>query len=144
MIQEVGYACSALEMDVTCKWAQARNFPELFASSSTLAADSQSHVRGGNLHAVAIYCQLAIRPGNVRGPHSAVCRLLLGGVLAAYYVVGALCLRQLALDDTRQAYLVWPNYGWCLGIGSALLWLLVGLFSCCARSPACPLACLLG
>jgi uncharacterized membrane protein YqjE len=66
-------------------------------------------------------------------------RLLLGGILAAYYVLAVLSIRQLVFTATKQYYLIWPNYGWCFGMGAALLWLLTAIFSCCEPySTLCP------
>lgn len=60
------------------------------------------------------------------------CRLLLGGILVAFYLIAALAIRDLASAAVGQPYLAYPNYGWAMGAASALLWLLTGLFSCCA------------
>lgn len=59
------------------------------------------------------------------------CRLLLGGVLAAFYVLAVLAIRQLSYEAVKEAVFIRPNYGWCFAMGSALLWLVTGLFACC-------------
>ena len=50
----------------------------------------------------------------------------------AFYLIAALAIRDLASAAVGQPYLAYPNYGWAMGAASALLWLLTGLFSCCA------------
>ena len=65
-------------------------------------------------------------------------RLLLGGILAAFYLMAALAIRQLATAAVQQPDIAWPNYGWCFGMGSAVLWLLTGLFSCCESADTAP------
>ncbi|CAL8465308.1 g4843 [Coccomyxa elongata] len=57
--------------------------------------------------------------------------LLLGGVLAAFYVMAALAVRDLSYDAIKESVMIRPDYGWCFGMGAALLWLISGFFSCC-------------
>ena len=63
------------------------------------------------------------------------CRVLLGGILAAFYALAVLSIRPLVLEATQQPLTPWPGLGWCLAMGSAVLWLLTGIFSCCEGSP---------
>lgn len=62
------------------------------------------------------------------------CRLLLGGVLAAFYIMAALAVRDLSFNAIKESVLIRPHYGWCFGMGSALLWLISGFFACCEAS----------
>ncbi|KAK9903563.1 hypothetical protein WJX75_009000 [Coccomyxa subellipsoidea] len=57
--------------------------------------------------------------------------LLLGGVLAAFYIMAALAVRDLSFNAIKESVLIRPHYGWCFGMGSALLWLISGFFACC-------------
>lgn len=55
--------------------------------------------------------------------------------MAAYYVLAALLMRNYTDSTVSARYTLWPTWGWALGMGSALLWFLAGLFACCARPP---------
>ena len=54
---------------------------------------------------------------------AAHCRVILGGILAAFYA--------LVLKATQQPLTPWPGMGWCFAMGAALLWLVTGICSCC-------------
>jgi hypothetical protein len=62
-----------------------------------------------------------------------LCRLLLGAILAVFYVLEALAVRHLAADLVKASYLIWPREGWAMGMGAALLWLFISFLCCCAR-----------
>lgn len=59
--------------------------------------------------------------------------MLLGAILAVFYILEALAVRQLAADLVKASYLIWPREGWAMGMGAALLWLFVSFFCCCER-----------
>lgn len=61
--------------------------------------------------------------------------LLLGAILAVFYILEALAVRQLAADLVKASYLIWPREGWAMGMGAALLWLFVSFFCCCIPGP---------
>ncbi len=66
-------------------------------------------------------------------PFSTVCRFILGGCTIAYYFVVAVpmyhytgtpaAVNQGGIDRQR---ILWPDWGWCLVMGSALLWFWIG------------------
>ena len=62
--------------------------------------------------------------------------------MAAFYVLAALLMRSYTDGTVGARHTVWPTWGWALGMGSALLWFLAGLFACCAR-PLMVRACLI-
>ena len=66
------------------------------------------------------------------------CRVLLGGILAAFYALAALSIRPLVLEATQQPLTPWPGMGWCFAMGAALLWLVTGICSCCESLPSLP------
>jgi hypothetical protein len=61
-------------------------------------------------------------------------RLLLGAILAVFYVLEALAVRQLSSDLVKASYMIWPREGWAMGMGAALLWLFISFFCCCEHS----------
>ena len=63
--------------------------------------------------------------------------------MAAYYVLAVLLMRNYTDSTVNARYTLWPTWGWALGMGSALLWFLAGLFACCARPPP-PRSCRMG
>ena len=63
-------------------------------------------------------------------------RILLAAILAVFYVLEALAVRNVANDAVKAAYVIWPREGWAFGMGAAVLWLLISFFCCCASS--CP------
>lgn len=60
------------------------------------------------------------------------CRILLGAILAVFYVLEALAVRNVANNLVKEPYLIWPREGWAFGMGAALLWLFISFFTCCA------------
>ena len=60
------------------------------------------------------------------------CRILLAAILAVFYILEALAVRNIAVDAVKAAYVIWPREGWAMGMGAALLWLLISFFCCCA------------
>ena len=59
-------------------------------------------------------------------------RILLAAILAIFYILEALAVRNVASDTVKAAYIIWPREGWAFGMGAALLWLLISFFCCCA------------
>ncbi|KAK9825665.1 hypothetical protein WJX81_007977 [Elliptochloris bilobata] len=57
--------------------------------------------------------------------------LLLGCIMAAYYVLAALLMRNYTEGTVNARYTLWPTWGWAIGMGAAGLWFLAGLFACC-------------
>ena len=49
-----------------------------------------------------------------------------------FYILEALAVRNVASDTVKAAYIIWPREGWAMGMGAALLWLIVSFFCCCA------------
>ena len=60
-------------------------------------------------------------------------RILLAAILAVFYILEALAVRNVASDTVKAAYIIWPREGWAMGMGAALLWLIVSFFCCCER-----------
>ena len=59
-------------------------------------------------------------------------RILLAAILAVFYILEALAVRNVANDAVKAAYVIWPREGWAFGMGAAVLWLLISFFCCCA------------
>ena len=59
-------------------------------------------------------------------------RILLAAILAVFYILEALTVRNVASDTVKAAYIIWPREGWAMGMGAALLWLIISFFCCCA------------
>jgi len=59
--------------------------------------------------------------------------------MAAFYVLTCLLMHNYTQSAVNARYTVWPTWGWGLGMGSAVLWILTGLLSCCARPASAPL-----
>ena len=51
-------------------------------------------------------------------------------ILAVFYILEALAVRNLA-DVNKASYLIYPREGWAMGMGAALLWLIISFFCCC-------------
>ncbi len=45
--------------------------------------------------------------------------------------MATLAVRDLSYDAIKESVMIRPDYGWCFGMGAALLWLISGFFSCC-------------
>lgn len=66
-------------------------------------------------------------------------RILLAAILAVFYILEALAVRNVASDTVKAAYIIWPREGWAMGMGAALLWLVISFFCCCAFRDSPPL-----
>ncbi len=64
--------------------------------------------------------------------HVCAYRILLAAILAVFYILEALAVRNVTSDTVKAAYIIWPREGWAMGMGAALLWLIVSFFCCCA------------